>query len=44
VALYYGLLASAAGDHAKAGKYLALAQKANLLPEEKALLGEAAKQ
>jgi Flp pilus assembly protein TadD len=43
VALYYGLLASAAGDPAKAGKYLALAQKAELLPEEKTLLADAAK-
>jgi Flp pilus assembly protein TadD len=41
VALYYGLLTSAAGEPAKAAKYLALAQKANLLPEEKALLAAA---
>jgi thioredoxin-like negative regulator of GroEL len=41
VALYYGLLISAAGEPAKAGKYLVLAQKAELLPEEKSLLAEA---
>jgi predicted Zn-dependent protease len=43
VALYYGLLLSASGDTNKAGKYLAIAQKADLLPEEKALAAEAAK-
>lgn len=44
VALYYGLLLSASGDTNKAGKYLAIAQKADLLPEEKALAAEAIKQ
>jgi hypothetical protein len=43
VALYYGLLTAAAGDAAKAARYLGLAQKAELLPEEKALLADAAK-
>ncbi len=38
VALYYGLLTSAGGQPAKAGRYLGLAQKGELLPEEKALL------
>jgi hypothetical protein len=41
VALYYGLLLSEAGDTNKAGKFLGLAQKSELLPEEKALLTEA---
>jgi predicted Zn-dependent protease len=44
VALYYGLLLSASGDTNKAGKYLGLARKADLLPEEKALAAGAAKQ
>ena len=44
VALYYGLLLTASGDTNKAGKYLGIAQKADLLPEEKALAVEAAKQ
>jgi hypothetical protein len=43
VALYYGLLLSAAGQPAKAARYLALAQEAPLLPEEKALLAQAVK-
>ena len=43
VALYYGLLLSANGDTNKAGKYLGIAQKTDLLPEEKALAAEAAK-
>ncbi len=43
VALYYALLTSAAGQPAKASRYLVLAQKAELLPEEKALLAEAQK-
>jgi hypothetical protein len=43
VALYYGLLLSEAGETNKAGKYLGLAQKSDLLPEEKALLAEAVK-
>jgi len=44
VALYYGVLLSASGDTNKAGKYLGIARKADLLPEEKALAAEAAKQ
>ena len=44
VALYYGVLLSASGDTNKAGKYLGIARKADLLPEEKALATEAAKQ
>jgi Tfp pilus assembly protein PilF len=43
VALYYGILLSAAGDTNKAGKYLSIAQKSDLLPEEKALATEATK-
>jgi len=38
IALYYGLLLAADGQTNKAAKYLALAQKAPLLPEEKSLL------
>jgi hypothetical protein len=44
VALYYGLLLSANGETNKAGKYLDIAQKSNLLPEEKAVAAEAVKQ
>jgi hypothetical protein len=44
VALYYGLLLSATGETNKAGKYLDIAQKSDLLPEEKALAAEAVKQ
>jgi hypothetical protein len=43
VALYYGVLLSAAGDTNKAGKYLGIAQKSDSLPEEKALVAEAIK-
>ena len=43
VALYYGLLLSEAGDTNKAAKYLGIAQKTELLPEEKALVAEAVK-
>jgi Flp pilus assembly protein TadD len=43
VALYYGVLLSAAGDTNKAGKYLGIAQKSDSLPEEKALVAEAVK-
>jgi hypothetical protein len=43
VALYYGLLLSEAGDPNKAAKYLGIAQKTELLPEEKALVAEAVK-
>ena len=43
VALYYGLLLGSSGETNKAGKYLGIAQKTNLLPEEKALLAEALK-
>jgi Flp pilus assembly protein TadD len=41
VALYYGLLLSAAGETNKASKFLELAQQSPLLPEEKALVSEA---
>ena len=44
VALYYGLLLSATGETNKAGKYLDIAQRSSLLPEEKALAAEAVKQ
>jgi tetratricopeptide (TPR) repeat protein len=43
VAVYYGVLLSAAGEPGRAAKYLKLAQKSQLLPEEKALVAEAAK-
>ena len=43
VALYYGVLLSAMEKTNQAGKYLALAQHAKLLPEEKALATEAAR-
>jgi hypothetical protein len=43
VALYYGLLLSAAGDTNRAGKYLAIGQKSTLLPEEKVLVTESMK-
>ncbi len=43
VALYYGLLLSDAGQTNRASKYLGLAQKSDLLPEEKTLLTEALK-
>jgi len=38
VALYYAVLLSASGETNKGNKYLDLAQHANLLPEEKALI------
>ena len=43
VALYYGVLLSAAGETNKAVKYLGIAQKSELLPEEKVLAAKAAK-
>jgi predicted Zn-dependent protease len=43
VALYYGLLLSETGQTNKAGKYLGIAQKSDLLPEEKVLATEAVK-
>ena len=43
VALYYGVLLSAIGETNKARKYLELAQHADVLPEEKALLAAALK-
>ena len=43
VAVYYGLLLSEAGETNKAGKYLGIAQKSDLLPEEKALVAEVLK-
>ncbi len=44
VALYYGILLSADGRRAAAAKYLELAQTAKILPEEKALISQAAKE
>jgi len=41
VALYYGVILSAVGDTNKASKYLSIAQRADLLPEEKALIAAA---
>jgi Flp pilus assembly protein TadD len=43
VALYYGILLAATGSHDKALHYLTLAEKGDLLPEEKKLLAEAVK-
>jgi len=43
VALYYGVLLAGIGETNKAGKYLAIAKHADLLPEEKALLTSALK-
>jgi len=44
VALYYGLLLSASGETNKAAKYLGIARKSDLLPEEKALVAAALRQ
>lgn len=41
IAAYYGIILAAAGDHARAGEFLDLGEKAKLLPEEKALLEKA---
>lgn len=41
IAAYYGLILKAAGDTAKARKYLELASKAKLLPEEQKLVAQA---
>jgi tetratricopeptide (TPR) repeat protein len=41
VAVYYGLLLSQVGETNQASKYLGIAQKADLLPEEKTLVAEA---
>ena len=40
-AAYYGIMLAAAGETEKAQRYLALAEKATLLPEEKALIEKA---
>ena len=42
VALYYGVLLSAAGDGERVGHYLAIAKSVPLLPEEQELLAKAA--
>jgi len=41
IAAYYGVILSAVGDQTRAGKYLDLGEKANLLPQEKALVEKA---
>ena len=42
IAAYYGIILAAAGEHARAGEFLDLGEKAtNLLPQEKALLEKA---
>ena len=41
VAAYYGVLLAAAGDQTRAAEYLDLGDKANLLPQEKALVEKA---
>jgi predicted Zn-dependent protease len=41
VALYYAVLLAAVGETNKGSKYLEIAQGANLLPEEKALIAAA---
>ena len=43
IALYYGVLLVALGETNKASRYLDMAQRALLLPEEKALLSQAVK-
>jgi hypothetical protein len=42
-ALYYGLLLADSGEATEAARYLALAQKGEMLPEEKALIAAAVK-
>jgi cytochrome c-type biogenesis protein CcmH/NrfG len=41
VAAYYGVILAAAGDQTRAAEYLDLGEKANLLPQEKALVEKA---
>ena len=41
IASYYGIILAAAGDRNKAREYLEIGKKANLLPEEKALVARA---
>lgn len=41
IAAYYGIILAAAGDRTRAGEFLALGEKAKLLPEEKALVEKA---
>jgi cytochrome c-type biogenesis protein CcmH/NrfG len=41
VATYYGIILAAVGDQARAAEYLDLGDKANLLPQEKALVEKA---
>ncbi|HZE58831.1 MAG TPA: hypothetical protein VE031_13330 [Chthoniobacterales bacterium] len=41
VAAYYGVFLAAAGDQTRAAEYLDLGEKANLLPQEKALMEKA---
>jgi predicted Zn-dependent protease len=41
VATYYGVMLAAAGDKARAPEFLDLGEKANLLPQEKALIEKA---
>jgi Flp pilus assembly protein TadD len=43
VALYYGVLLSESGEHNLAAKYLGVAKKGQMLPEEKVLLADAVK-
>lgn len=41
IAAYYGVILAAAGDHTRAREFLGLGAKANLLPEERALVEKA---
>ena len=41
IAAYYGIILAAAGEHARAGEFVDLGEKATLLPQEKALLEKA---
>jgi len=41
IATYYGIILAAVGDQARAAEYLDLADKANLLPQEKELIEKA---
>jgi tetratricopeptide (TPR) repeat protein len=43
VAIYYGVLLAEAGETNKAAKYLEIAKKSDLLPEEKVIVAEAMK-
>ena len=41
ISVYYGIILAAVGDRGRAAEFLALAEKASLLPEERALVEKA---